>query len=107
MKPEQLRDIKRFTAIANSIAWEGCHKIYILLDENQTALMREYGYDCIVTKDQATADEMTDLVVEWYNDSCGLRFVSAVITAEDRNDGFITVIGQFEDEEEGEVEWLW
>jgi hypothetical protein len=86
---------------AKAIAWDTCHKIYVLMDDEQVALMREYGYDPIITKDNADSDEMLALVKEWYEDSCSLRFVSAVETNhENPNAGFTNLISQFEDEDE-------
>ena len=86
------------------IAWDNCHKIYILMDSEQVELMRGYGYDPLITADQMSADEMFDLVQEWYEDSCGLRFVQAVSTNDiDPNLGFESLVSQFEDQEEVSV----
>ena len=50
--------------------------------------------------------EMANTVLSWYEDSCGLRFISAVHTdKENPNDGYINVVAQFadyEDEDEDE-----
>jgi hypothetical protein len=83
------------------IAWDTCHKIYILMDSEQVELMREYGYDPLITADQMSADEMFGLVQEWYEDSCSLRFIDAVSTNHiNPNAGFETLSPQFEDQEE-------
>ena len=83
------------------IAWDTCHKIYILMDSEQVDLMRGYGYDPLITADQMSADEMFDLVQEWYEDSCSLRFIDAVSTNHiNPNAGFETLSPQFEDQEE-------
>jgi hypothetical protein len=83
------------------IAWDTCHKIYILMDSDQVELMREYGYDPLITADQMSADEMFGLVQEWYEDSCSLRFIDAVSTNHiNPNAGFETLSPQFEDQEE-------
>ena len=83
------------------IAWDNCHKIYILMDSEQVGLMREYGYDPLITADQMSADEMFGLVQEWYEDSCSLRFIDAVSTNHiNPNAGFETLSPQFEDQEE-------
>lgn len=63
---------------AKGIAWDTCHKIYVLMDESEVAKMREYGYDPLITSDEMSADEMYRTVVDWYDQSCGLRFISAV-----------------------------
>ena len=82
------------------IAWDTCHKIYILMDSEQVGLMREYGYDPLITTDQMSADEMFGLVQEWYEDSCSLRFIDAVSTNHiNPNAGFETLVSQFDEEE--------
>jgi len=86
---------------AVSIAWDGCHKIYVLMDEQQHELMRSYDYDPLIRVDDIGADEARDLLREWYEESCGLRFISAVKTvADDPNDGFDALIPQFAEDED-------
>jgi hypothetical protein len=80
------------------------------MDDEQVDLMRSYGYgdandpDSLLTSSQLTAQEMTEKVIEWFQHSCGLRFISAV--SSDKNvghDGFVNVIAQFEaDDDEDE-----
>jgi len=85
---------------AKAIAWDTCHKIYILMDSEQVDLMRGYGYDPLITADQMSSDEMFDLVQEWYEDSCSLRFIDAVSTNHiNPNAGFETLVSQFDEEE--------
>lgn len=85
---------------AKAIAWDGCHKIYLLMDDEQVELMREYEYDPLITSDEMDWHDMFQLVQDWYHDSCGLRFIDAVSTnKEDPNDGFVTLIAQGEDDE--------
>lgn len=87
---------------AKAIAWDTCHKIYLLMDDAQIEKMREYEYDPLITKDEMSDHDMFETVKRWYNDSCGLRFVEAVSTmpdGEDPNLGFETLIGQFEEED--------
>ena len=89
---------------AEGIAWDTCHKIYLLMDSEQVELMRGYGYDPLITTDQMSTDEMFGLVQEWYEDSCSLRFIEAVSTNHiDPNAGFETLSPQFEDQEEVSV----
>ena len=75
---------------AKAIAWDNCHKIYLLLDDEQVEITRGYGYDPLITAEEATPDEMMRKLEEWYNDSCGLRFIQAVST----NAGFERLIDQ-------------
>lgn len=89
---------KVYEAIPNAkaIAWDECHKIYLLMDDEQVVLMRQYGYEpYLITKDQMDDGDMFDLVKEWYDQSCSLRFVQAVETIyPDANDGFTDLIPQ-------------
>lgn len=95
---ERVRDAK-------AIAWDTCHKIYVLMDDEQVDLMREYEYDPLITADEATPDKMFELLQEWYDRSCGLRFISAVTTNHiDPNAGFEDLIAQFEGDEDDEDE---
>ena len=91
---------------AKGIAWDTCHKIYVLMDDEQIALMREYEYDPLITSDEMSDGEMLNTLQDWYEQSCGLRFVSAVTTnPTDPNDGFVDLIPQgWEEEEEDEDE---
>ena len=85
---------------AKAIAWDTCHKIYILMDSEQVDLMKGYGYDSLITTDQMSADEMFLLVEDWYDSSCSLRFIDAVSTNHiNPNAGFETLVSQFDEEE--------
>jgi hypothetical protein len=80
---------------AKGIAFDTCHKIYVLMDDAQVALMREYEYDPLYTKDEMSAGEMFETIKHWYAESCGLKFVEAVSTVDgDPNEGFETLIEQ-------------
>ena len=97
--------VEEYLYDAKAIAWDECHKIYILMDDEQVALMREYGYDKLITHEQMSSGEMLDTVWRWYEDSCALRFVQAVATAyPDSNDGFTDLIAQGEGDEDYEDE---
>ena len=86
---------------AEGIAWDNCHKIYLLMDSEQVELMRGYGYDPIITNEEMNPDEMFGRVQEWYEDSCSLRFIQAVSTNHiNPNAGFESLVDQFEDYEE-------
>jgi hypothetical protein len=86
---------------ARGIGFDNCHKIYVLMDNHQMDLMKEYGYETLVSADEMSADEMLVTVKAWFEDSCGLRFVSAVETvAGDANEGFTSLIAQGESDEE-------
>jgi hypothetical protein len=99
-------EVKEFVEHAEAIAWDTCHKIYVLMDNEQVDKMREYGYadepDAMFTKADKSADEMLEIVKDWYEKSCFLRFVEAVQTTPahiDPNEGFMTLIPQGADDE--------
>jgi hypothetical protein len=102
--------IDEYTNEAKGIAWDTCHKIYVLMDDEQVALQKSYGYgagpdpDSLITSEQMTGDEMRKQVMEWYQQSCGLRFIYAVSSNESFGvGGFQEIIGQFyEDDEDDE-----
>lgn len=77
---------------AHLVAYDGCHKIYLAMDEEEAEDFRA-NYPHVV---EGTAEEMLLAVIGWYEKSCGLRFVSAVTTNhEDPNAGYKTLISQF------------
>lgn len=93
---------------AKSIAFDGCHKIYVLMDDQQTKEMYEYGYN----EGGSTIREMGEfdnveqalaVLHGWYDESCGLQFIHAVRTVPgDPSEGFDNLINQFEFEDEDE-----
>ena len=91
-------DIKNALKDAKGIAWDTCHKIYVLMDDAQMAKMAEYGYDPMFSSTELSTEEMFNTVQDWYANSCSLRFIDAVSTvAGDPNDGFETIVGQMDD----------
>jgi len=88
-------------AVAQSkgIGFDGCHKIYVLMDNEQMYQMASYGYgedgSSLVYSSQMSADEMFATVKRWYEDSCALKFVQSVTTVLDNpNEGFESLIEQ-------------
>ena len=101
-KEPWLAEVKKAVNTAVSIAWEGCHKIYIMSDETADADMLDIGYDTVRVEDK---DKAVAKLFEWWEDSCSLRFISRIETTGGKigNEQFFTVIPQFdydEDEEE-------
>ena len=79
----------------SGIAWDGCHKIYLLMDDEQMEAMISYGYDRIIWGRFSTSDEMLKTLETWWADSCELRFINAVETNhDDPNAGFESLIPQ-------------
>ena len=80
------------------IAWDTCHKIYILMDDKEMELMASYGYDPLIYANTTTPNEMLYTLIDWYDSSCMLRFIEAVKTnLENPNAGFISVVEQGEE----------
>lgn len=100
---KNLELVRERVSEAKAIAWDTCHKIYVLMDDEQVELMREYQYDDLITKEKMTTEQMVDTLEDWFGASCSLRFIQAVSTNyEDPNEGFESLIGQFEFEEDSE-----
>jgi hypothetical protein len=81
---------------AQGIAWDSCHKIYVLLDKEQVSIMRIYEYEYVYDTEDMSKEEMLDRLIEWYDDSCNLRFIQSIRTDYvEPNDGFEDLIEQF------------
>ena len=95
MKDQMIRER---VSEAKAIAWDTCHKIYVLMDDEQVNVMRGYGYDPLITKDEMTAEKMVKTLQDWFDASCGLRFISAVTTIpQNPNAGFESLVDQGEE----------
>ena len=96
-------------AYSKGIGFDGCHKIYVLMDNEQMHQMAGYGYgedgSSLVYSSQMSADEMFATVKRWYEDSCALKFVQSVTTVLDNpNEGFESLIEQGATDEEPCIE---
>jgi hypothetical protein len=83
---------------AYSITWCGCHRIYILADPVVHEEQVKYGYtpELIIDK-----EESLNRLWEWWEDSCGLRFISLITgSIKEGTEQFRSIIEQFEYEEE-------
>lgn len=92
--------------------WDGCHKIYLALDDQQAEKYREAGYSrspaeivLIEDKSPETLEELMDTIKDWYERSCFLSFVDATrTTSEPVNSNefteWITLIEQTENPED-------
>ena len=80
---------------AHSIAWDGCHKIYILMDEEQTNKVISYEYEHVIQASYTNPYDLYNYVVDWYGLSCNLKFIDVVYT-EDGADEFYPLVAQGE-----------
>jgi hypothetical protein len=96
------------TAVEDAIlvAFDGCHKIYVAMDEEQADWFRQNynGTSCTDRTFTGTPEEMFATLKVWWDESCGLKFINAVTTDhENPNAGYASLIGQgdwCEDEDE-------
>lgn len=92
---EQWAKVEVATEMAKGIAFDNCHKIYVLMDDAQMAQMEEWGYDPLIPSSSMTPKQMFTTIKQWYGESCMLRFVDAVRSVDgDPNEGFTTLIPQ-------------
>jgi hypothetical protein len=95
-------DVEEFLQDARLIAWDGCHKMYLAMDDEQAEWFRANynGEECGDMTMTGTADEMLATLHQWWDESCGLRFIQAVSTNEENpNDGYIALIPQGAEED--------
>jgi hypothetical protein len=79
------------------IAWDGCHKMYLAMDEEQADWFRENynGTSCTDRTFTGTPKEMLNTLLTWWDESCGLKFINAVTTNhENPNAGYESLISQ-------------
>jgi hypothetical protein len=98
---EQWEVVRSAVRKAKGITWDECHKIYVLMDDEQVEKSKGWGYDPIFPTTEV--GEAMQILQEWYMESCGLKFISAVSTVEgDPNKGYRTLIAQGDDDEDEE-----
>lgn len=91
-----LTDVLHF---AHAVAWDRCHKIYIVLDEIERDRFIHYGY----TIADGTPADMLVTLRDWYDQSCPLVMINSARSnpqhdpnnASDCETVFTTVIPQF------------
>ena len=100
-------DVKEEVQYAKSISFDGCHKIYLAMDDTQAQWFKENynGHDGGDLTFEGTAEQMLALLKNWYENSCCLKFIQSVTTNEaDANEGFEDLIPQGAHDEEDEEE---
>ena len=104
-------DVEEALDNARLIAFDGCHKIYIAMDETEAEWFRN-NYNPEVCETSRTFEgnewQMLAKLLEWWSESCSLKFIHAVVhNEEDPNAGYTNLIPQgaeevHEDEDEDE-----
>jgi len=95
---ERWADVRSALGDAVAVTWDGCHKIYLILDRQQIREFDSYGYEMTHNDNP---DDTLALLKEWYDASCFLRFVNSVRTDDTNpNDGYTNLIPQGAEEEE-------
>lgn len=86
-----LSDVGRAVTNAFSLAFDGCHKIYIVRDEitHQTMIDLDYAPVRVTCRSDAV-----DQLFEWWEISCPLRFIQAVEHGAGDDEHFTCVIPQ-------------
>jgi hypothetical protein len=79
---------------ARLIAWDTCHKIYVAVSDEQADWFRTHYHTV-----EGTPEDMLATLHKWWDESCWLRFISAVGGTE-ADPEFTDLISQFDDEDE-------
>jgi hypothetical protein len=86
-------EVREATYDADSIAYDGCHKIYISMDKKQTKVLRDHYL--VLTAKELSPEDMFENLEMWHRCSCGLEFIQSMAT--DKKSGetnFATLIPQ-------------
>jgi hypothetical protein len=101
------------TAVA--LAWDGCHKIYILMDNDQANVTRGIGYgsgdgDSVFQWIEQEPDGRARAAVtlrDWWDESCGMRFINTIRTVDgDPGGEFTNIIAQCDEWVEEGVQYM-
>ena len=100
---QKFKLVREAVKTAKLIAYDGCHKIYVAMDEASARELEGNGYtthrsDYFLTKYPPVLMRaaMLNRVKLWYRTSCGLRFVQSMSNSMDPNQEFKDLIPQFE-----------
>ena len=87
--------IKERLSSCVAITWDECHKMYILMDDNQVKQCESYGYNTFAYAKENTTFGLYRIILSWYNQACELRMLDAVTTLEDGEEEYERLIEQF------------
>jgi hypothetical protein len=85
-------DVETALETADSIAFDGCHKIYVLMDLEQTEKVIGYEYEFV--EPVTEPDRALGLLKKWFEDSCGLKFIEQVSSLANGNESWVSLIPQ-------------
>jgi hypothetical protein len=92
---EERKELHAKIDTCKGIAFDTCHKIYILMDEEEVNKMKGYGYEALIKAEHSTPSIMYSTVLNWYKNSCGFEFINATSTSLDgAGTDFYTIAGQ-------------
>ena len=100
-------DVREATHSAILIAFDGCHKIYLAMDETEAKWFRDNynGENCDDRTFAGSAEEMYEQLIKWYDESCPLKFINAVTHNEENpNAGYDPIIPQGAEDDSREDE---
>jgi hypothetical protein len=87
--------VQEYVQDAVLIAFDGCHKIYLAMDQEEAYFFRTNYQPGVVEVIHSSPAAMLATLEEWYDESCGLKFISAVWHDKGNpNDGFVSLISQ-------------
>lgn len=87
-------DVRDALDEAEAVCFDGCHKIYVLLDQQQVDEFTSFGYEPVPVEPD-NRDEVLELLKRWYDQSCFLKFVNSVRShPSNPNLGYTTLIEQ-------------
>lgn len=84
MRQDYRLAVREVTEVAVGASFDGCHKIYIHMDDGAHEESRRIGYgdgtddSVLVDFGAMPNDEREGLIVGWFEQSCGLRFVHTI-----------------------------
>lgn len=101
------QQVEAHLAGCSGVAWDDCHKLYILADDAQVQLMAGHGYgsaddgSILIERTPSTSTPaLLDTVQDWFSFSCALRFITVLASgagSADDDTVFVDVIPQFAD----------
>lgn len=98
MKNKYWEKVGKAVASGRRAYWDECHRIYVVMDDEEVWNFEMLGYTDPIIFDDEGLDASVKRIKEWWDSSCGLRFIEAVSSVSpgvDANQGFQPLIPQF------------